>query len=54
MAIAKDVNCSLAKLSAVIERDPALAAGILKLPTAPCTAPPAAPAASARPSSAWA
>jgi HD-like signal output (HDOD) protein len=31
MAIAKDANCSLAKLSAVIERDPALAAGILKL-----------------------
>jgi len=31
MAIAKDPNSSLAKLSAVIERDPALAAGILKL-----------------------
>lgn len=31
MAVAKDPNSSLAKLSAVIERDPALAAGILKL-----------------------
>ncbi len=31
MAVAKDPNSSLAKLSGVIERDPALAAGILKL-----------------------
>jgi HD-like signal output (HDOD) protein len=31
MAIAKDPDSSLARLSAVIERDPALAAGILKL-----------------------
>jgi HD-like signal output (HDOD) protein len=31
MGIAKDIDCSLGKLSAVIERDPALAAGILKL-----------------------
>ncbi len=31
MAIAKDPDCSLGRLSGVIERDPALAAGILKL-----------------------
>jgi HD-like signal output (HDOD) protein len=31
MAVAKDPNSSLAKLASVIERDPALAAGILKL-----------------------
>src|SRR5438876_11613876 len=31
MAIAKDPNSSLARLASVIERDPALAAGILKL-----------------------
>src|SRR5690348_8006822 len=31
MTVAKDPNSSLAELAAVIERDPALAAGILKL-----------------------
>ena len=35
MAIAKDPNSSLARLSAVIERDPALAASILKLANSP-------------------
>jgi HD-like signal output (HDOD) protein len=35
MAVAKDPNSSLAKLSAVLERDPALAAGILKLANSP-------------------
>src|SRR5690242_21452075 len=31
MLVAKDPNSSLAQLAAVIERDPALAAGVLKL-----------------------
>jgi HD-like signal output (HDOD) protein len=35
MAVAKDPNSSLKKLSAVIERDPALAAGLLKLANSP-------------------
>ena len=35
MTIAKDPNSSMAQLAAVIERDPALAAGILKLANSP-------------------
>jgi HD-like signal output (HDOD) protein len=35
MSVAKDPNSSLTRLSAVIERDPALAAGILKLANSP-------------------
>jgi HD-like signal output (HDOD) protein len=35
MAVAKDPNSSLATLAAVIERDPALAAGLLKLANSP-------------------